>query len=169
MTLEEYYDQYGVRITQESERLFVDEFLYPLLKENIEHIIPQHPFLDRSGKSRRIDFAYHGDTARLALEVNGETYHAEGIIPDEAFDDNLFRQNEILRSGYQLARFSYGQLQSSQWRPIVQETLRDLISTHAPELLTEYALEPTPLQNEALGALHSNTLNGWPSFSKNAI
>ena len=162
MTLEEYYDQYGVRITQESERLFVDEFLYPLLKENIEHIIPQHPFLDRSGKSRRIDFAYHGDTARLALEVNGETYHAEGIIPDEAFDDNLFRQNEILRSGYQLARFSYGQLQSSQWRPIVQETLRDLISTHAPELLTEYALEPTPLQNEALGALHfyRNT-RGW--------
>ena len=162
LTLEEYYEQYGSRITQESERLFIDEFLYPLLGEKIEHIIPQHSFLDSSGKSRRIDFAYHGDTSHLALEVNGETYPAEGIIPNETFDDNLYRQNEILRSGYQLARFSYGQLQSSQWRPIVQETLKDLIITHAPELLTEYALEPTPLQNEVLEALHfyRNT-RGW--------
>lgn len=153
MNLEEYYDEYGSRITQASERLFVEEFLYPLLGSKIEHIIPQHPFLDRTGRLRRIDFAYLGRGPSLALEVNGETYHAEGIIPNEMFDDNLFRQNEILRLGYKLARFSYSQLQAPSWRPVVQDTLRELFREHAPELLSEYALEPTPLQREALDAL----------------
>jgi superfamily II DNA or RNA helicase len=153
MTLEEYYKLYGQRITQESERLFVNDFLYPLLGPSIAQIEPQRTFLDRSGKLRRIDFAYHGVRSKIALEVNGETYHAEGIIPDAMFDENLFRQNEILRLGYLLVRFSYSQLQSPQWRPVIQESLRDLFGSAAPELLTKYALKPTPLQEEALQAL----------------
>jgi superfamily II DNA or RNA helicase len=154
MPLEKYYEKHGSKITQESERLFVDEFLYPLLASKIEHIQPQYPFLDRTGRTRRIDFAYHGTKAAIALEVNGETYHAEGIIPNELFDDNLFRQNEILRSGYVLMRFSYSQLKNPQWRPLISETLRDTFRTYAPELLTEYSLTPTTLQEEALQALN---------------
>ena len=153
MTLEEYYQQFGSRITQDSERLFVSDFLYPLLGSNIKYIEPQRPFLDRSGKCRRIDFAYVGERNRIALEVNGETYHAEGIIPDAMFDDNLDRQNEIIRVGYLLARFSYSQLQSPAWRPIVQASLRDVFANAAPELLSEYSLKPTPIQQEALEAL----------------
>lgn len=112
MSLAQYYEKYGTRITQDSERLFLDEFLFPLLGARLLEIEPQFVFLDRTGKSRRIDFAYHHDGTKLALEVNGETYHAEGIIPDEQFDDNLFRQNEILRRGYKLVRFSYSQLKA---------------------------------------------------------
>ena len=97
MNLEQYFEQYGHRITQDSERLFLTDFLYPILGENIEHVVPQYPFLDSSGKNRRIDFALQYEGLWLALEVNGETYHAEGIIPNDLFDDNLFRQNEILR------------------------------------------------------------------------
>ena len=153
MTLHEYYGTYGHRITQDSERLFIDDFLYPLLGSHIGHIEPQRQFIDRSGKCRRIDFAYHGLRSKIALEVNGEVYHAEGIIPNEMFDDNLFRQNEILRLGYRLVRYSYNQLQSPRWRSIVHESLRDLLSETAPELLTHYSLRPTPLQDDALQAL----------------
>ncbi len=161
-SLEKYYQDYGSRIKQSSERLFVDEFLYPMLGAKIMEIIPQASFVDCTGKSRRIDFAYKGPKGKIALEVNGETYHAEGIIPHEIFDDNLFRQNEILRLGYHLVRFSYSQLQSPQWRPIVQETLRETFRSYAPELLTEYALQPTPLQIEALEALtFYRDTRGW--------
>ena len=153
MNLQEYYEKYGSRITQPSERLFVEEFLYPLVKSKIEEIEPQLVFIDRTGKSRRIDFAHHGDRAKIALEVNGESYHAEGIIPDEQFDDNLFRQNEILRRGYKLARFSYSQLQSPRWRALVMDTLRELFAEYAPNLLSQYALEPNPIQREALDEL----------------
>ena len=153
MTLQEYYDRYGSRITQDSETLFVNEFLYELLGGKIRHIEPQRQFIDRSGRCRRIDFAYHGPQSKIALEVNGESYHAEGIIPNEMFDDNLFRQNEILRLGYRLARYSYNQLLSPTWRAIVLESLRDLFSDTAPELLADYSLNPTPLQSDALQSL----------------
>jgi superfamily II DNA or RNA helicase len=153
MTLEEYYQIHGSKITQDSERLFVDEFLYPLVGAGIASITPQHAFLDSTGRSRRIDFACSGSKAPLALEVNGETYHAEGIIPNEMFDDNLFRQNEILRAGYRLVRFSYSQLKDPRWRPVVMASLRDVINDAAPELLSQYVLKPTEVQKEALDAL----------------
>jgi hypothetical protein len=153
MNLEEYYAQYELRITQPSERLFIDEFVYPLVGAQIDRIISQYPFIDRTGRSRRIDFVVQGSRFPLALEVNGETYHAEGIIPNEMFDDNLFRQNEILRLGYRLARFSYSQLKDPRWRAVVMDTLRDMFSEAAPELLSAYALEPTEIQQEALDAL----------------
>ena len=161
MNLEEFYERYGSRITQASERLFVDEFLYPLLGAAIARIVPQQPFLDRTGKSRRIDFVFQGGRLPLALEVNGETYHAEGIIPNEMFDANLFRQNEILRLGYRLARFSYSQLQAQEWRPIVMATLRELFAEVAPDALGEYTLTPNPVQNDALNALDFWRARGW--------
>lgn len=155
MNIEEYYEKYGSRITQKSERLFVDEFLYPLLKSNISKIEPQSVFIDSTGKNRRIDFAYHDDenNVKIAFEVNGESYHAEGIIPDESFDDNLFRQNEILARGYKLLRFSYNQLKSPQWRPIVKDSIRNLIAKYTPNLLSDYSLRPNVIQNEVLEAL----------------
>ncbi len=162
MTLLEYYERYGSRITQESERLFVDEFLYPLLGEEIGAVEPQYPFLDRTGRARRIDFVCKGAERSLALEVNGETYHAEGVIPNEMFDDNLFRQNEILQAGYHLVRYSYSQLKDPHWRPLIMESLRDAIALAAPDLLSTYTLEPNEIQREALAALefHRNTM-GW--------
>jgi superfamily II DNA or RNA helicase len=160
-TLTKYYEIYGPRITQESEKLFLNEFLFPLLGPNLSKIIPQHSFLDSTGRARRIDFAYISDGARLALEVNGETYHAEGIIPNEMFDDNLFRQNEILNSGYKLIRFSYNQLQSPLWRPLVMSTLRSFFTEYAPALLGENPVRPNHIQKNALEALDFYRSRGW--------
>jgi len=162
MTLTEYYAKYGSRISQGSERLFVDEFLFPLVGPKIGEIEPQYVFIDRTGKARRIDFVHHSSGGKIALEVNGETYHAEGIIPNEMFDDNLFRQNEILRKGYGLIRFSYSQLQSPAWRQLAMDSLRDFIAGHAPSLLSEYTLHPNQVQVEALDSLqHAREIRGW--------
>ena len=118
--LSEYLNNYKKRITQNSEKLFVSEFLYPILgKKHIKYAIPQYPFIDSEGKNRRIDFVILKNNKKIALEINGELYHAEGIIPNEIFDDNLYRQNEILNAGYKLLRFSYNQLQSPIWRKII--------------------------------------------------
>jgi superfamily II DNA or RNA helicase len=159
---DQFYAAHGSKLTQESERLFVDEFLYPLLGPNLLRIAPQHPFLDSTGRSRKIDFAYADGNTRLALEVNGETYHAEGIIPNDMFDDNLFRQNEILTNGYRLIRFSYNQLQSPIWRAVVMAALRDFFTQYAPALLGTNPITPNPIQDRALVALDfwRNT-KGW--------
>jgi hypothetical protein len=65
------------------------------------------------------------------------------------FDDNLFRQNEILRKGYRLVRFSYSQLQARHWRNIVMDTLRDFLEEHAPHLLSKRGLQSNAIQLEA--------------------
>jgi len=161
MTKDAYYTEFGSRISQASERLFIDEFLWPLLDTKIGYIIPQRPFIDSTGKSRRIDFSYVEGKTKLAIEVNGESYHAEGIIPNEMFDDNLFRQNEILQDGYKLIRFSYNMLQSPQWRPMVMESLRSFFTAYAPILLGEEPVKPNPLQQEALQALDFYREKGW--------
>jgi hypothetical protein len=68
VTLTEYYERFGTRITQDSERLFVDDFVFPLLGDRIGEIEPQFPFIDSTGRCRRIDFAYKGKDLRPAIE-----------------------------------------------------------------------------------------------------
>jgi superfamily II DNA or RNA helicase len=162
VSLEEYLATYKSRITQESEELFVCDFLFPLFGEkNIKYVVPQYPFIDSEGRARRIDFGILYEGRKIALEVNGETYHAEGIIPNENFDDNLNRQNEILNAGWFLLRFSYSQLQSPQWRKKVANDLFSLLHKHIPELISETVVEPNYLQKEVLTALDYFRSKGW--------
>lgn len=162
VSLDLYMETYKSRITQDSERLFVREFLFPLLGEKkIKYVIPQYPFLDSSGRSRRIDFGVLYNGKKLALEVNGESYHAEGIIPGEQFDDNLNRQNEILCAGWFLLRFSYNQLKALEWREKVSHDLSSLIHKHLPELVSETVIEPNYLQKNVLKELDFRRQQGW--------
>jgi superfamily II DNA or RNA helicase len=162
VSLVEYLETYKSRLTQDSEVLFVRDFLYPLFGErHIKYVIPQYPFLDSEGKARRIDFGILYKDKKIALEVNGETYHAEGIIPNENFDDNLNRQNEILNAGWFLLRFSYSQLQSSQWRKKVVNDLFSLLRKLIPELISEIVIEPNHLQKNVLYALDYYRGKGW--------
>lgn len=154
VTIDQYMETYSSRITQDSERLFVRDFLFPVLgNKKMKYVVPQYPFLDSSGRSRRIDFGVLYNGKKLALEVNGESYHAEGIIPGEQFDDNLNRQNEILSAGWFLLRFSYNQLKAPQWREKVSHDLFSLLRKHIPEILNEETIKPNYLQNQVLDEL----------------
>lgn len=162
VTISEYLEVYRNRILQDSERLFLSDFLYPILgAKNIKYVIPQYPFIDSGGKNRRIDFVLNKDNKKVALEVNGETYHAEGIIPNELFDENLLRQNEILNAGYKLLRFSYNQLQSTIYRKQVFESIRKIVQQNYPELISSILIEPKYLQKEVLKALELYREKGW--------
>lgn len=162
VSLEEYLSTYNNRITQDSERLFLTDFLFPILgKRGIKYVIPQYPFIDSEGKNRRIDFGLVKGNIKIALEVNGETYHAEGIIPNDTFDDNLQRQNEILNAGWTLLRFSYNQLQDPSWRPRVVYLLRKILTQNVPELISIESITPNPIQRMALDSLNFYRNNGW--------
>ena len=59
VSLEEYLTEYSSAIIQNSERLFLSDFLYPLLgPKNIKYVVPQYPFIDSEGRTRRIDWNY---------------------------------------------------------------------------------------------------------------
>ena len=92
MTLHEYYEQCGNRITQESERLFVDEFLYPILGEkdakygfgrliDLAHAEPvavvKH---DREG--RMIDQAIHNKIVSFIRGIEANLGSRSHLTPD---------------------------------------------------------------------------------------
>ena len=79
----EYLEAYIEQITQESEKLFVKDFLFPILGDKeMTRVIPQYPFIDSEGRSRRIDFALlTEDGKKLAFEIDGAAYH--GICQKE--------------------------------------------------------------------------------------
>ena len=162
VTIEEYLEIYKNRIIQESEKLFVREFLYPLLgSEKIKFVIPQYPFLDSTGRNRRIDFAIKTEEQKIALEVDGETYHAEGVVKSVDFDDSLQRQNEMLLNGWKLLRFSYSQLQDPAWRERLNFTLRHYVDKNIPGFLTAFKISPNDIQVKALEALDLYREKGW--------
>lgn len=163
MRIEDFLSKYRDVIKQDSELLFLTEFLFPLVGEDgLEYVVPQKSFIDSSGKLRRIDFAIQISEKRIALEVDGEGYHSEGFISSEQFDDNLFRQNEIVKQGWYLLRFSLNQLLDKKWRPIVRHALQEMLSKVTPELLGKPAISPNPLQKAALEALEFyRSHSGW--------
>lgn len=163
ISCEEYLEIYKNRIIPESEKLFVREFLFPILgNEKMTLVIPQYPFIDSEGHSRQIDFGIITDNGnKIAFEVNGETYHAEGIIPSAQFDDNLFRQNEILFHGWTLRRYSYNQLKDPAWRNRIFAEINLTLKKYAPELLNDSKIDPNPIQLEVLPQLKNCRKLGW--------
>lgn len=162
ITLEEYLESYKSQIIPDSEKLFVTDFLFPILGEDkMQYVIPQYPFIDSEGRCRQIDFALIYDDYRVAFEVNGETYHGEGIIPSEQFDDNLFRQNEILFHGWTLRRYSYNQLLSPIWRPRVQAEIKLTLNKYAPSIIGSPKITPNIIQAEVLPQLKAKRELGW--------
>lgn len=159
---EDYLQAYEDVILHESEKLFVTDFLFNILSNDaMKRVIPQYPFIDSEGHRRQIDFAILGDTYKIAFEVNGETYHGEGIIPADRFDDNLFRQNEILFHGWTLIRFSFNQLKATEWRERITQSIIKLVRTTAPTLLPNFRINPNPIQLEVLPKLAYYRGIGW--------
>lgn len=163
ISCDEYLEVYSNHIIPESEKLFVREFLFPILgNEKMTLVIPQYPFIDSEGHSRHIDFGIITDKGnKIAFEVNGETYHGEGIIPSAQFDDNLFRQNEILFHGWTLRRYSYNQLRDDLWRKRIFAEINLTLKKYAPELLSDIKVDPNPIQKEVLPQLEYCRSLGW--------
>lgn len=163
ISCDEYLDIYKNKILPESEKLFVKEFLFPILgNEKMTLVIPQYPFIDSEGHSRQIDFGIITEEGnKIAFEINGETYHAEGIIPSKQFDDNLFRQNEILFHGWTLRRYSYNQLKDPMWRERIFAEIKLTLKRYAPELLNDIKVNPNPIQIEVLAQLENCRKLGW--------
>ncbi|MCE4990692.1 DEAD/DEAH box helicase family protein [Staphylococcus hominis] len=151
--IQNYFDRNG--INQQSEKLFVEEFIIPIIGiEKLCYLKAQEPFIDQSGKQRRIDFAFHDEGLdKIAFEIDGESYHAEGAITSKEFDDSLFRQNELVNNNWHVLRFSYTQLQDPIKREYVFETIKCAIQKHRPDLLPPDIINPNGIQQKVLAAI----------------
>lgn len=154
ISVDEYLKHYQNKILQDSEKLFVEEYMYPILgKENLKYLQPQYVFVDSAGSAKRIDFAIRDDETKLAFEIDGESYHAEQAISSKQFDDNLTRQNEILLAGWKLLRFSYSQLRDGSKSKEIKDVIKSFLSRNNSSIIKKDTIKPNELQRLSLEAL----------------
>lgn len=147
-------------ITHYPERVFYERVICAAIAPEAHSAVQhQHP-VHLGGRTRKIDFALIGTHCRLALELDGYTYHAEGQISQSDFSDQLERQNSLILEGWTILRFSWDDVLS---RPdyCVNTLRRALVDDPLfHPFLGARELRPHLIQTEALAALKTSRLDG---------
>ncbi|MBI5100175.1 MAG: DEAD/DEAH box helicase [Nitrospirae bacterium] len=145
----------------EEEKYFYNRIISQTLKEtSYKNVYPQHIFIESTGRQRKIDFAIITNNTKIAIELDGYTYHAREKVGRDKFDDDLQRQNELILDNWKVIRFSWDQVQKNP--ETCKDYLRRLIVSD-PELhpsLNCVIFEPHILQIEALNLLQESREKG---------
>ncbi|MFA9399120.1 MAG: DEAD/DEAH box helicase, partial [Clostridiaceae bacterium] len=123
-----------------AEDLFLEIFCETFGPEKSNYLGIQYPFVDIYGKHRNIDFALESNGTKIAIEIDGETYHDPSKISSEKYYDDLLKQNSLVSDNWKIYRWAYSQLKSQ----------RDKIKDQLITFLGEY-----PLFNEFEDSLPS--------------
>lgn len=96
------------RICSQQEKMFCRDVLQHCMLKKF--IMPQYSEIDETGRRYFIDFTIKFPNGRkLAIELDGYTYHAYGKISKKEFDDLLDRDNQLRLEGWIVLHFSWNQ------------------------------------------------------------
>ena len=141
------------RASEPEQRLYYDVISPTIAPEADKFVLPQYVIHEDLGNTRRIDFAVVTVNTKLAIELDGYTYHAEGIVTREKFSDDLYRQNQLMIQGWKVLRFSWDDVLHKPER--CRDTLRRAIVSD-PDLHPGHQskdINPHVIQQEALASL----------------
>lgn len=93
-----------------AEDLFVQLFCETFGPGKTENLYIQYPFVDIYGRHRYIDFALENQEMRIAIEIDGETYHNPKKVSDNKYYDDLLKQNSLVYNDWKIYRWAYNQL-----------------------------------------------------------
>lgn len=97
-------------VNSKAEELFVELFCETFGPAQAEKLYVQHPFVDIYGNRRFIDFALESPDVKIAIEIDGETYHNPKKISDNKYYDDLLKQNSMIHLNWKVFRWAYNQL-----------------------------------------------------------
>ncbi|NLJ40829.1 MAG: DEAD/DEAH box helicase [Clostridiales bacterium] len=103
---------YTGKVNKGSEELFIDLFCDVFGPDKSQYIFVQYPFIDIYGNHRFIDFAFESEDERIAIEVDGETYHNPNTISENKYFDDLLKQNSLVYNNWKIYRWVYSQLKN---------------------------------------------------------
>lgn len=87
-----------------AEDLFVELFCDTFGPEKSEFLFLQYPFIDIYGNRRSIDFALESENLKLAIEIDGETYHNPHKVSSNKYYDDLTKQNSLIYQNWKVYR-----------------------------------------------------------------
>ena len=79
-----------------AEDLFMELFIDVFGPEKSKYIFTQYPSVDIYGNRRFIDFALESDSIKIAIEIDGETYHNPNKVSENKYYDDLLKQNSLI-------------------------------------------------------------------------
>lgn len=98
------------KVNSRAEDLFVELFCETFGPEKANHLYVQYPFVDIYGNHRFIDFALENQKMKIAIEIDGETYHNPKKVSDNKYFDDLLKQNSMVFNDWHVYRWAYNQL-----------------------------------------------------------
>ena len=117
--------QPGVQDEHYAERAFLEEaFVRAFGLPGLSFLTPQFPFVDSTGKQRRIDFLLDTGT-KYALEVEGRAYHSSSKQDAERFNDEKLRQRELAKLGYKYMPVSFNDIRSGTAEAVLSDLIAD--------------------------------------------
>ena len=114
-----------------AEEKFIQLFCDVFGPEKGQYVYLQYPFTDIYGKHRTIDYAFVCADGKVAVEVDGTTWHDPSKISEDKYTDDLLKQNSMVFEGWRVFRWTDRQLERSEDR------VKD-------ELITFFGVDPPP-------------------------
>lgn len=93
-----------------AEDLFVELFCDTFGPDKSQYLFIQYPFTDIYGNRRFIDFALENEDLKIAVEIDGETYHNPNKVSTNKYYDDLIKQNSLIYQDWKVYRWVYNQL-----------------------------------------------------------
>lgn len=98
------------KLGSHAEDLFMELFCDRFGPDKSKYIFTQYPFVDIYGNHRFIDFALESEGIKIAIEIDGETYHNPKKISDNKYYDDLLKQNSLVYEDWKVYRWAYNEL-----------------------------------------------------------
>ena len=98
-------------VNSRAEELFVQLFCEAFGPEKTENLQVQYPCVDIYGRHRYIDFALESPESKIAIEIDGETYHNPSKVSENKYADDLLKQNSLVYDNWKVYRWIYSHLE----------------------------------------------------------
>lgn len=98
-------------VNSRAEELFVQLCCEAFGPEKTENLQVQYPCVDIYGRHRYIDFALESPESKIAIEIDGETYHNPSKVSENKYADDLLKQNSLIYDNWKVYRWIYSQLE----------------------------------------------------------
>lgn len=156
----------AISVNSIAEEKFVEIFCDTFGLDKANNLYVQYPFVDIYGGHRYIDFALENEDSKIAIEIDGETYHNPKKVSDNKYFDDLLKQNSMVYQDWKVYRWAYNQL-VSQPEKVKDELVTFLGETPFFKTFQEYLpnqqgkiFELREYQKEALDNLKKMRKNG---------
>ncbi|KYH34341.1 UvrABC system protein B [Clostridium tepidiprofundi DSM 19306] len=117
-----------IKLGSIAEDLFIEIFSDVFGVDKTNYLYPQYNFVDIYGNNRYIDFALKSEGEKIAIEIDGETWHNPSKVSRDKYYDDLLKQNCLIYDNWKVYRWVYNQLKMQP------EKVKDELITFLGEL-----------------------------------